>query len=213
MSDTRRIRPILSRGLAAALVLAVLTAFLAVVQGPAQADDSPFVVTMTPSSDPVASGSSLTYTIDVTNAGGDITQDTVLNTQISGMTGLILTSNVGGCTQTDNQVTCTAGILDGFSRAGGSSIRGTVTAPNGTTLFNGVTVTGNHESSGYETSVYCRRAGVQQLRQPAARPARQRPGPGDHRRRIHRRLPAHGQQHRQRQRRRRDAWSTRCRTA
>ena len=51
MSDTRRIRPTRSRGLAAAFVLAVLTAFLAVVQGPAQADDSPFVVTMTPSSD------------------------------------------------------------------------------------------------------------------------------------------------------------------
>jgi uncharacterized repeat protein (TIGR01451 family) len=153
MSDTRRIRPIRSRGLAAAFVLAVLTAFVAVVQGPAQADDSPFVVTMTPSSNPVASGSSLTYTIDITNAGGDITQDTVLNTQISGMTGLILTSNVGGCTQSDNQVTCTAGILDG-QQSWRVIIHGTVTAPNGSTLFNGVTVTGNHESSGYETSVY-----------------------------------------------------------
>jgi uncharacterized repeat protein (TIGR01451 family) len=95
----------------------------------------------------------LTYTIDVKNAGGDITQDTVLNTQISGMTGLIVTSNVGSCTQTDNHVTCNAGILAG-QQSWRVIIRGTVTAPNGSTLFNGVTVTGNHESSGYETSVY-----------------------------------------------------------
>lgn len=141
------------RTVASLFVLALLSALLTVIQNPAQADDSPFVVTMTPSSNPVASGSSLTYTIDVKNAGGDITQDTVLNTQISGMTGLILTSNVGGCTQTDNHVTCTAGILDG-QQSWRVIIRGTVTAPNGSTLFNGVTVTGNHESSGYETSVY-----------------------------------------------------------
>jgi uncharacterized repeat protein (TIGR01451 family) len=143
------------RTLVSAALLALALPFLVLATGapPAQADDSPFAVTMTPSADPVSSGSQLTYTIDVTNAGGDITQDTVLNTQISGMTGLVLTSNVGSCTQTDNQVTCHAGILAG-QQSWRVTIRGTVTAPNGSTLFNGVTVTGNHESSGYETSVY-----------------------------------------------------------
>ena len=105
---------------------------------------------MTPSSSTVASGDSLTYTIDVGNSGGDIAQDTQLIAQTNGLTGLILTSNVGTCTQTNNQVTCTAGNMTGFS-SWRVTIRGTVTAANGTTLFNGVTVTGNHESSGYET--------------------------------------------------------------
>jgi uncharacterized repeat protein (TIGR01451 family) len=159
MSDSRRNRSLRrtavrrSRALVSLVVLALAGSFLALATVPAQADDSPFVVTMTPSANPVSSGSQLTYTIDVTNAGGDITQDTVLNTQISGMTGLILTSNVGTCSQTDNQVTCLAGILDG-QQSWRITIRGTVTAPDGSTLFNGVTVTGNHESSGYETSVY-----------------------------------------------------------
>ena len=137
---------------AAALALALGTA-LAGLTAPAYADDSPFVVTMTPSSSTVASGDSLTYTIDVNNSGGDITQDTMLVAQTNGLTGLILTSNVGTCTQTNNQVTCTAGNMPGFSNWR-VTIRGTVTAANGTTLFNGVTVTANHESSGYETAVF-----------------------------------------------------------
>jgi uncharacterized repeat protein (TIGR01451 family) len=137
---------------AAALVLVLSTALVALATPTAHADGSPFAVTMTPSSSSVASGAQLTYTIDVDNTGGDITDDTQLVSQINGMTGLILTSNVGTCTQTVNQVTCTAGLMPGFS-SWRVTIRGTVTAPNGTTLFNGVTVTGNHESSGYETSV------------------------------------------------------------
>jgi len=144
-----------SRTLVSALLLALAGSLLVLASAPppAHADDSPFVVTMTPSTNPVSSGSQLTYTIDVTNAGGDITQDTVLNTQINGMTGLILTSNVGTCTQSDNQVTCHAGIMGG-QQSWRVTIRGTVTAPDGSTLFNGVTVTGNHESSGYETSAF-----------------------------------------------------------
>jgi uncharacterized repeat protein (TIGR01451 family) len=138
-----------------ALLLALVMSLGAALFGlsaPSYADDSPFVVTMTPSSSTVASGDPLTYTIDVNNSGGDVTQDTMLIAQTNGLTGLILTSNVGTCTQTDNQVTCTAGNMPGFSNWR-VTIRGTVTAANGTTLFNGVTVTGNHESSGYETVV------------------------------------------------------------
>ncbi len=138
----------------AALAAAALAAWTALlfVGAPAQADDSPFVVSMTPSASTVASGQSLTYTIDVNNSGGDITQTTQLIAQTNGLTGLILTSNVGTCTQSNNQVSCSAGTMPGFSNWR-VTIRGTVTAANGTTLFNGVTVTGNHESSGYETVV------------------------------------------------------------
>ncbi|RYC11453.1 CARDB domain-containing protein [Nocardioides zhouii] len=153
MPDTRSSRPARFRALVVAMALAVVAAFLAAVTVPAQADASPFVVTMTPSSNPVSSGSSLTYTIDVKNGGGDITEDTFLSTQISGMTGLIITSNVGTCEQSGEQVTCHAGTLSG-QQSWRLIIRGTVTAPNGATLHNGVTVTGNHESSGYETTVY-----------------------------------------------------------
>lgn len=145
-----------SRTFVSTVLLALLTgSFFAIVAAPppANADASPFVVTMTPSANPVSSGSQLTYTIDILNDGGDITQSTELNSQINGMTGLILTSNVGTCTQTDNHVNCRAGILDG-RQSWRVTIRGTVTAANGSTLFNGVTVTGNHESSGYETSVF-----------------------------------------------------------
>lgn len=126
---------------------------VAVGASPARADASPFQVTVTPSASTIASSQQLTYTIDVTNTGGDITTETTLNAQVQGMTGLVLSSNVGGCTQSANQVTCTAGILQGF-QSWQVTVRGTVTAANGTTLNQGVTVTGNHTSSGYETTAY-----------------------------------------------------------
>jgi uncharacterized repeat protein (TIGR01451 family) len=120
---------------------------------PARADASPFQVTVTPSAPTIASGQQLTYTIDVKNTGGDITTETMLNAQVQGMTGLVLTSNVGGCTQSANQLTCNAGILQGF-QSWQVTVRGTVTAANGTSLNQGATVTGNHASSGYETTAY-----------------------------------------------------------
>lgn len=120
---------------------------------PARADASPFQVTVTPSASTIASGQQLTYTIDVKNTGGDITTATTLNAQVQGMTGLVLTSNVGGCTQSANQVTCSAGILEGL-QSWQVTIRGTVTAANGTVLNQGATVTGNHTSNGYETTAF-----------------------------------------------------------
>src|SRR3954447_3778827 len=62
------------RTAAIAAVLAVWTAFMVLISPAAQADASPYVVTMTPSSATVASGDSLTYTIDVGNSGGDVAQ-------------------------------------------------------------------------------------------------------------------------------------------
>jgi len=108
-------------------------------------------VTVTPSAATIPSGQQLTYTVDVKNSGGDITTGTTLNTQVQGMTSLVLTSNVGSCSQSANQVTCNAGILQGF-QSWQVTIRGTVTAANGTPLNQGVTVTGNHTSSGYDTT-------------------------------------------------------------
>src|SRR6187200_157996 len=72
-------RPFRGRAPVAAVVL-LITAALSVVGvvAPVQADASPFQVTMTPSTTTPASGSQLMYTINVTNTGGDITQDTVL---------------------------------------------------------------------------------------------------------------------------------------
>lgn len=144
-----------SRFTASATVLLLALGFTVTAGAltPARADASPFQVTVTPSASTVASGQQLTYTVDVKNTGGDITTETTLNAQVQGMTGLVLTSNVGGCTQSANQVTCTAGILQGF-QSWQVTIRGTVTAANGTTLNQGVTVTGNHTSSGYETTSY-----------------------------------------------------------
>jgi uncharacterized repeat protein (TIGR01451 family) len=141
---------------AASVTALLLAAGFTVAAGgvaPAHADASPFQVTVTPSASTIASGQQLTYTVDVKNTGGDITTETTLNAQVQGMTGLVLTSNVGGCTQSANQVTCTAGILQGL-QSWQVTIRGTVTAANGTSLNQGVTVTGNHTSNGYETTSY-----------------------------------------------------------
>ncbi len=138
---------------ATALILAM--GFTVAVGGlsPARADASPFQVTVTPSASTVSSGQQLTYTVDVKNTGGDITTETTLNAQIQGMTSLVLTSNVGSCTLNANLLTCTSGILQGF-QSWQVTIRGIVTAANGTSLNQGVTVTGNHTSSGYETTSY-----------------------------------------------------------
>jgi uncharacterized repeat protein (TIGR01451 family) len=138
---------------ATALLLAVGFTVAAGGMAPAHADASPFQVTVTPSASTVSSGQQLTYTVDVKNTGGDITTGTTMNAQVQGMTGLVLTSNVGGCTQSANQVTCTGGILQGF-QSWQVTIRGTVTAANGTSLNQGATVTGNHTSNGYETTSY-----------------------------------------------------------
>ena len=148
-------RPDLRSHLAPAAVVALLVSALVAlaVPPPAAADASPFTVTVTPSATTIASGQQLSYTFDVKNTGGDITTGTTLNSQLQGLTGLVVSSNVGSCTQSANQLTCTAGVLQGF-QSWQVTVRGTVTAANQTVLHQGVTVTGNHTSSGYETTAY-----------------------------------------------------------
>lgn len=138
-------------GVVASLLLALVA--LSVVSPPVQADPVPISVTVTPSATNVPSGSSLTYHLHVTNSGGAQLDDVVLTSQINGMTGLILTSTVGSCGQSDSLVTCNAGSLEGFS-SWDVTIRGTVTAANGTTLHNGATVAATHSSNTYASSAF-----------------------------------------------------------
>jgi uncharacterized repeat protein (TIGR01451 family) len=119
---------------------------------PAAHAAQPASVNVTASTNPVASGTQLTYTIDVTNmADGATLDDVVLTDQVEGMTGLTLTSSVGSCSQTANLVTCDAGTLEGF-QSWHVTIRGLVTAANGETLHNTATVAGTHASNTFTVS-------------------------------------------------------------
>ncbi len=133
-------------------VLTLVASGLAIGLGQTAQAAQPASISVTPSTNPVASGTQLTYTIDVANtADGAVLNEVVLTDQISGMTGLILTSNVGSCSQTANLVTCDAGSLEGF-QTWRITIRGIVTAANGETLHNTATVAGTHASTTFTTS-------------------------------------------------------------
>jgi len=133
-------------------VLALVGGCLTVGTSPAAHAAQPASIGMTASSNPVASGTQLTYTIDVANtADGAVLNDVVLTDQVEGMTGLILTSTVGSCSQTANLVTCDAGSLQGF-QTWRVTIRGVVTAADGETLHNTATVAGTHASNTFTSS-------------------------------------------------------------
>lgn len=125
---------------------------LTLATGPAAHAAQPATISVTASSNPVSSGTQLTYTINVANSAvGAVLNDVVLTDQIEGMTGLILTSNVGSCSQSANLVTCDAGSLEGF-QSWQITIRGIVTAANGETLHNTATVAGTHASNTFTVS-------------------------------------------------------------
>jgi uncharacterized repeat protein (TIGR01451 family) len=118
---------------------------------------SPFSITNTDSPDPVASGAELTYTITVVNTGGAKATNVVLSDQLNGVGGigvppqLVLTSTRGSCAQNNTLVTCSAGAIEG----GGSwvvTIRGVVTAANGTTLNNTASVTGTRSAQNFTST-------------------------------------------------------------
>jgi uncharacterized repeat protein (TIGR01451 family) len=140
------------RVLSSAAALLLVAGGLSVAVSPAAYAAQPATISVTASSNPVASGTQLTYTINVSNsADGAVLNDVVLTDQIEGMTGLILTSSVGTCTQTANLVTCDAGALEGFA-SWQVTIRGVVTAANGETLHNTATVAGTHASNTFTVS-------------------------------------------------------------
>src|SRR6476661_7431493 len=136
---------------------------LVIAGGEALADPaSPITVTKTASSNPVASGAQLTYTIVVKNTAGGSISNVVLSDQVNGLgviqsppalPQLIITSTKGSCNQggtNGNLVTCAVGTM-----AGGESftvtIRGQVTAGAGTTLNNTASVTGTKSAQNFTT--------------------------------------------------------------
>ena len=167
---------------------------------------SPVTVAIVDSPDPVASGAQL-YTITVVNTGGSKLTNCVLTDQVNGVAGigvppqLQLTSTRGSCNQNGNLVTCNAGTIEG----GGTwvvTIRGVVTAANGTDQQHRLR---QRHALGAELHHHGHRddAGQQRRRSPLA-------GSDDQQDRADERcveraddLHADGQQHRHRQRDRR----------
>ena len=113
---------------------------IANANGPTPANGPvPLSITTTPSSNPVASGDWLTWTITVVNDEPD-THTVRITDQINGMRDLILTSNRGYCTESNLLVTCDGVRLPGHGATWVVTVRGLVTAPDGDTLFNTATV-------------------------------------------------------------------------
>jgi uncharacterized repeat protein (TIGR01451 family) len=118
---------------------------------------SPLTITNVDSPDPVTSGGQLLYTITVTNTGGAKVTNAILTDQYNGLVGfgnpplLDAVSSRGSCTQTNTQVTCNGGTIEG----GGVwtvTIRGVVTAPAGTTINNNATVTATKSATTFTES-------------------------------------------------------------
>jgi uncharacterized repeat protein (TIGR01451 family) len=124
---------------------------------------SPVSVVKTASSNPVASGAELTYTIVVTNLGSSKVDNVVMTDQVNGvgviqnppaLPQLTITSSKGTCTQggpNGNLVTCNAGTLNG-RQVWTVTIRGQVTASSGTTLNNTASVTGTKSAQTFTTT-------------------------------------------------------------
>jgi len=121
-----------------------------IVQAAPTSDSSRVSITKSDSVDPVASGAELTYTITVVNTGGAKVGSLILTDQVNHLAGigvppqLVLTSTKGGCTQSFLQshylVSCSANSLAG-RESWTVTIRGVVTAPEGTTINNTASVT------------------------------------------------------------------------
>lgn len=150
-----------SRKRRAALFTAVTMVLTAVglVTAPASAVTDPVSATMTATPNPVVSGSSLTYTIVVTNREPQQT-NVRLKDQLHGLTNVVLASSRGYCTlgtTTPDLVECEAGSMPGHNETWTVTITGLVTAGNGTYLNNTAIITGNwsaqNTSQTYEVPV------------------------------------------------------------
>ena len=144
--------------------LVVIATLQSVFVAPVTADPaSPVSVVKTASSNPVASGAELTYTITITNLGGAKVDNVVMTDQVNGvgvvsvppgLPQLTITSTKGTCDQggpNGNLVTCNAGTLSG-RQVWTVTIRGQVTAANGTTLNNTASVTGTKSAQTFTTT-------------------------------------------------------------
>ncbi len=152
--STRRssIRSRLAAGLGSALLLASMSGTFVPI-----AAAGPLTITNTDSPDPVQSGSQILYTIVVTNTGGAKVSNVVLTDQINGVAGfgnpplLDVVSTRGSCTQTNTQITCNAGTIEG-NGAWTVTVRGVVTAAGGTTINNIATVVATKSAQTYTSS-------------------------------------------------------------
>ena len=121
---------------------------------------SPLTVTTVASPSPVASGAQITYSITIVNTGGSKVTNLVLADQLNGVGTLqsppatpqyAVTSSQGTCSQSGQLVTCNGGSL-----AGGATwtvtVRGVVTAPDGTTINNTATITGTRSAQNFTTN-------------------------------------------------------------
>jgi len=145
------------------LVVVLAIGALAVIAANMAAADpaSPLAVTKTDSADPVASGAQLTYSITTVNTGGAKVNNVTLTDQVNHLAGigvppqLVLTSTKGSCSQSFFQtyylVSCSPGSLAG-GEAWTVTIRGVVTAPNGTTINNTASVTATKSAQNFTTS-------------------------------------------------------------
>src|SRR4029079_19748171 len=124
---------------------------------------SPLTVTKTANPSPVTSGGQLTYTISIKNTGGAKVDTVVMTDQVNGvgtiqsppgLPQLTITSTQGPCTQggaNGNVVTCQIGTIPGQGSVT-VTIRGQVTAANGTTLNNTASVSGTKSAQNFTTN-------------------------------------------------------------
>src|SRR5215204_291003 len=139
--------------LAAIILAAAISGAAIVLADPA----SPVSISDVATPTPIASGAQLTHTITIVNTGGAKISNVVLSDQLNGIGGigvppqLQIASSRGSCTQSGTLVSCNAGIIEG-NGVWTVSIRGIVTAANGTVLNNTVSVTGTKSAQNFTTT-------------------------------------------------------------
>ena len=118
---------------------------------------SPVTISDVDTPDPVASGAQITHSITIVNTGGAKISNVVMSDQLNGIGGigvppqLQIASSRGSCAQSGTLVTCNAGTIEG-NGSWTLSIRGIVTAPNGTVINNTVSVTGTKSAQNFTTT-------------------------------------------------------------
>ncbi|HMF99367.1 MAG TPA: CARDB domain-containing protein [Vicinamibacterales bacterium] len=119
--------------------------------------NSPMTISDVDNPDPIASGGQLTYTVTMVNTGGSKVTNAVMTDQLNGVGGigvppqLQITSTRGSCTQNTNLVTCNGGSIDG-NGSWTVTIRGVVTAANGTAINNTASITGTRSAQNFTST-------------------------------------------------------------
>jgi uncharacterized repeat protein (TIGR01451 family) len=150
---TRIPLPIRRTALALIMIAATISGAAIVLADPA----SPVSISDVATPDPVASGAQITHSITIVNNGGAKISNVVMSNQLNGVGGigvppqLQIASSRGSCAQSGTLITCNAGDIEGRG-TWTLSIRGLVTAANGTVLNNTVSVTGTKSAQNFTTT-------------------------------------------------------------